>query len=212
MKTSLDLSSVPPAWDFHMNPILIGIIIGLVIILLLLISSALISGSKVAFFSLNPKDKAILKKNKRRVNQVVIKNLKHPENLLATILVANNFVNIGIIMLSAYVNSNLFEFSNTPVIEFIVKVVIITSFLVLFGEVIPKVYAVNYSVDFYKIVGCEDTVFDDAKGEVDTLAGLILELKGEIPELHENIARKNFLFSIEGVNNRNIEQINVEVK
>ena len=67
-------------------------------------------------------------------------------------------------------------------------------------------------VDFYKIVDCSDTIFDEVKGDADTLAGLILELKGEFPNLHDKITCKNFLFTIEGVNNRRIEEINVEMK
>ena len=66
--------------------------------------------------------------------------------------------------------------------------------------------------DFYKVIGSEDTVFDDVKGEADTLAGLILELKGEIPLKSDTINCKNYVFSIEAVDNRRIKQIKVEIK
>jgi gliding motility-associated protein GldE len=66
--------------------------------------------------------------------------------------------------------------------------------------------------DFYKVLNCNDTIFDDVKGDADTLAGLILELKGEIPLLHEKISCKQFQFTIEAVDNRRIKQIKTEIK
>ena len=66
--------------------------------------------------------------------------------------------------------------------------------------------------DFYKVTGTDDSVFDDVKGEADTLAGLILEIKGEIPLKNDTISCKNYVFSIEAVDNRRIKQIKVEIK
>ena len=65
--------------------------------------------------------------------------------------------------------------------------------------------------DFYKIIECEDSVFNDVKGDADTLAGLILELKGEIPAPKEKLFCKQFNFTIEAVDNRRIKQIKVEI-
>ena len=65
--------------------------------------------------------------------------------------------------------------------------------------------------DFYKVTGVEDNVFDGAKGEADTLAGLILELKGEIPAKNDTINYTNYVFTIEAVDNRRIKQIKVEI-
>ena len=65
--------------------------------------------------------------------------------------------------------------------------------------------------DFYKIVECDDSVFNDVKGDADTLAGLILELKGEIPGQQEKLTCKQFNFTIEAVDNRRIKQIKVEI-
>jgi len=66
--------------------------------------------------------------------------------------------------------------------------------------------------DFYKVTGTEDTLFDEVKGEADTLAGLILEFKGEIPVKNDTITFRNFVFTIEAVDNRRIKQIKVEIK
>ncbi|HYQ57073.1 MAG TPA: transporter associated domain-containing protein, partial [Draconibacterium sp.] len=65
--------------------------------------------------------------------------------------------------------------------------------------------------DFYKVVNCDDTIFDEVKGDADTLAGLILEIKGEIPTLKEEVKCKRFTFTIEEVDNRRIKQIKVVV-
>jgi len=74
--------------------------------------------------------------------------VKMPERLLATILIANNFVNVGIVIISTYMNSRLFDFSSHPFFGFIIEVVIITFMLLLFGEIIPKVYANQYATSF----------------------------------------------------------------
>ncbi len=65
--------------------------------------------------------------------------------------------------------------------------------------------------DFYKFTGCDSHIFDDYKGDADTLAGLILEIKGEIPVLNEKISFKNFIFSIDAADNRRIKKISVEI-
>ncbi|HPF50880.1 MAG TPA: gliding motility-associated protein GldE [Draconibacterium sp.] len=136
-------------WTIEFHPLTLGVIISLIIVLLLLLTSALISGSEVAYFSLSPSDKGKLKK-KSKTNERVLQNLEKPETLLATILVTNNFVNVGIIILTAYISNNLISFVNAPVLEFIFQVVLITFFLLLFGEIIPKVYATHFALRFAK--------------------------------------------------------------
>lgn len=66
--------------------------------------------------------------------------------------------------------------------------------------------------DFYKAAGADDSAFEEVKGEADTLAGLILEIEGEIPALHSQISFNNYIFTIEAVNDRRIEQIKVEIQ
>jgi len=139
------------SWGIQFHPLTINLFISLVIVLLLLFVSALISGSEVAYFSLTPTDKQKLKK-KGRTNQQVLKNLENPEKLLATILVTNNFVNIGIIILTANITNSLITIENSAVIEFIFQVVFITFFLLLFGEIMPKVYATHFTLAFAKFM------------------------------------------------------------
>ncbi len=139
-------------WKIHFYPVSVESLIGLVVVLLLLTASALISGSEVAYFSLSPKDRIHLKKSKSRSMKTILKNLEDPEKLLATILVSNNFVNVGIIILSSFLTSKLVDLSASPVLEFVFTVVIITFVLLLFGEIIPKVYATHRGVAFAKIM------------------------------------------------------------
>jgi len=117
---------------------------GLIIVILLLVISALISGSEVALFSLEPKEIKDLKLNKKGSASTVIKLLSEPEQLLAAILVGNNFVNIAIVLLTAHITNSLIDFSLVPTLGFIFKTVFITALILLFGEIIPKVYAAHY--------------------------------------------------------------------
>jgi len=124
------------------KPISIETIISFLTLVVLLLFSALISGSEVAFFSLNPNEKEKLNNSESKVDQTIITMLNAPKKLLATILIANNFVNIAIILLSTFIANNIFDFSNTSTwISFGVQIIGITFVLLLFGEVIPKVYA-----------------------------------------------------------------------
>ena len=93
------------------------IVIGLIILVLLLFGSALMSGSEVAFFSFSPEDLQRLKNDKNKISQAVIKLYNKPEKLLSTILVANNTINIAIVLLAAYLSSKMFDFSAVPVLD-----------------------------------------------------------------------------------------------
>ncbi len=123
-------------------------IIGLAVLLLLLFCSALISGSEAAFFSLAPSQLEEISVNKSRRASTVLRLLGIPDRLLSTILVSNNFVNVGIVILSAYIGQRLFSFTDNPLLGFLLQVVVITSILLFFGEILPKVYATRASVPF----------------------------------------------------------------
>ena len=125
-----------------------GVFFSLLIILFLLFFSALISGSEIAFFSLNPNELKDIEAKNTRVNKFILTLLETPKRLLATILISNNFVNVGIVMLSAFVSDSLFDFSHAPILGFIIEVIVITTFLLLFGEIMPKIFANNRPVVF----------------------------------------------------------------
>ncbi len=136
----LDLS-----WNVYFLPFSIEALICILAIVILLLMSALISGAEVAYFSLSPNDRQQLADDEG-VGKIVMSNLAHPDKLLATILVANNFVNVGIVMLSTYTMTIIVNFNDAPVIGFIFQVILVTFFLLLFGEIVPKVYAAKNSV------------------------------------------------------------------
>ena len=114
---------------------------GFVILLMLLGGSALTSASEVAFFSFTPEDLEKIKANKHKKAQTALRLYNNPERLLSTILVANNSLNIAVVLLSAYLSSRMFDFSPRPVAGFIINAVAITFLLLFFGEIMPKVFA-----------------------------------------------------------------------
>ncbi|MBL4592187.1 MAG: gliding motility-associated protein GldE, partial [Flavobacteriales bacterium] len=129
------------------------------ILLILLLFSALISGSEVAFFSLNPTEKEILKSSETKAHIKVNKLLASPKKLLATILISNNFVNVAIIILSTYTINNIFNFSSiSDEFSFLIQVAAITFILLLFGEVIPKVYATKSALNLAKTMASPITL------------------------------------------------------
>jgi len=385
-------------WNIQFQPFTSGMAIGLLVIMILLVFSALISGSEIAYFSLSPTEKQKISGTTSKKYTYIKKNLDSPEQLLATLLVANNFVNVGTVIFSSFTIDNIVDFSKEPILGFIIQIFAISLLILLFGEIIPKVYSTNHALkfarfmavplhytikilrpinsilifstsfidnrihaynshisvdavsvdidtsyskimnlitetgfsripvfsdtfdnikgilyikdllphvhkgasfrwqsiirppfyvpetkkiddlleefqknkvhmaivvdeyggtsgivtledvleeivgeitdefdeeekfytkfsetkylfdgktmlnDFYKVLGLEESVFDDIKGEADTLAGLILELKGEIPAKNDTIYCKNYVFTIEAVDNRRIKQIKVDIK
>jgi gliding motility-associated protein GldE len=128
------------------NPPDFKTIIGLVVLIILLFVSALMSGSEVAYFSLSPADINKLKSSKNKRSMAVLKLYNMPEKLLSTILVANNSVNIAIVILAAFISTRSFNFSDTPLLGFIIEVVVITFLILFFGEIMPKVYATRNMV------------------------------------------------------------------
>jgi len=124
------------------------VIIELAVLVLLLACSAFISGSEVAFFSLGPANIDEIASNQTRSSSKALKLLGKPEELLSTILIVNNFVNVGIVLLAAYISEQLFDFSGNPILGFLLEVVAITFILLLFGEILPKVYATKANVQF----------------------------------------------------------------
>ncbi|MBM3159817.1 MAG: gliding motility-associated protein GldE [Bacteroidetes bacterium] len=114
----------------------------LIAVLLLLIVSAMMSGSESAFFSLKPHELDALKKENSSKSKLILSMLEKPKDLLAIILVTNNFVNVGIVILLTVVLDDLLPFENTsPIVRFLFEVVGITLLILIFGEVAPKIFA-----------------------------------------------------------------------
>ena len=121
----------------------------LVVLLLLFFISAMVSGSEVAYFSLTPNDIDSLKNEKSSTSKLIIRHLHVPDRLLASILIANNFVNIGIVVLAKFFTDAVFDFSLIPGwVVFLIQVVIVTFLILFFSELLPKIYANRYAVGF----------------------------------------------------------------
>jgi putative hemolysin len=116
--------------------------------MILLFCSALISGAEVSFFSLTRSDISNGLNEKPTSFGIISKLLERPKKLLATILVANNFINIGIVILFAYLGESLFKSIEVAWVRFTLEVVVITFLILLFGEILPKVYASRNHVKF----------------------------------------------------------------
>ncbi|QNM85442.1 gliding motility-associated protein GldE [Polaribacter pectinis] len=130
-----------------------------IVLVALLISSALISGSEIAFFSLNQTDINELSNNGKEEN-IVVTLLERPRKLLATILITNNFINILIVLIFASLSETLFSDFNyqlnlfyfTIPIRFLLEIILVTFLILLFGEVLPKVYASRNALRFSKVM------------------------------------------------------------
>ncbi|KJS04486.1 MAG: hemolysin [Flavobacteriales bacterium BRH_c54] len=127
--------------------------IELIVVLFLLVFSGLISGSEIAYFSLLPKDLEEEPNNSSTSLSRVKKLLYDQKRLLATILVANNLINVGLILLTTLVINQLINFSSLPeYISFGIQVIGITFIILLFGEVIPKIYATKNALFLSKFM------------------------------------------------------------
>ncbi len=121
-----------------------GAIIALLLAFVLLLFSAFASGSEIAFFSLTRSELEEAAESRSVSAQHLLAMLKEPERLLATILIINDFVNVGIVMLLNFFFMSIFSFGeNARWVEFLVLTVILTFLLLLFGEVMPKIYSKN---------------------------------------------------------------------
>ena len=141
----LDPSSFIDTIDFNL-------VFGLVGVAILLMCSAFISGSEVALFSLDQKDLDTLEANDTHKGKLITDLLKKPKKLLATILISNNFINIGVVILFSTINEKLFKSIASPLVQFFIEVLLLTFLILLFGEVLPKIYASRNNVSFAKKV------------------------------------------------------------
>lgn len=124
--------------------------LGLIIVLLLFIS-AMVSGSETAFFSLTPANMSSIKESTSRSDRSIVKLLGTQDHLLATILIVNNLVNISIVVLSNNLIDNIATFTSAGW-EFVTKTVIVTFILLLFGEIMPKIYSAYNPLKFARFI------------------------------------------------------------
>ena len=137
----MDLQSIQQLGDLVvLQPITIPVLIAALLAAMLLLVSGFASGSEIAFFSLSPSDLSEIEESDHSADKTIRMLREESERTLATILIANNFVNVTIIMLCNYVFGSLVRFKAAWV-EFVCITVLLTFLLLLFGEIMPKVYS-----------------------------------------------------------------------
>lgn len=134
--------------DITVQSVTTGSVVALALAALLLIVSGLVSASEVAYFSLEPSDVNTIEEGRSPSDSLIRQLLGNSEYLLATILIVNNFVNVAIVMLCTYGFNVIFDFSQAPLLGFVLQTIVLTFLLLLFGEIMPKIYAQKNALDF----------------------------------------------------------------
>nr|WP_199002783.1 gliding motility-associated protein GldE [Flavobacterium sp. ASV13] len=168
----------------------VNLIIGFVGIFVLLFLSAIVSGAEVALFSLSQKDIDDTLQENLSKGKIISNLLDKPKKLLATLLVANNFFNIGVVILFSLIGQNIFAQISSPVIKFILEIILVTSLILLFGEVLPKIYASRNNIKFAKRVAYPIAVLDKL------LSPISLPMRSVTLYLHHKLGKQKNSFSI----------------
>lgn len=171
-------------------PIDLHIVVEVVVVLLLLVSSAIISGTEVAFFSLSKTAITKLSQLNTTKGNLVLTLLQKPKKLLATILIANNFINILIVLLFTSLGAYFFDGFDDN-IRFLIEVVFITFLILIFGEVLPKVYATRNSEKFATAMARPITIISKL---VYPLSYVLTSMTGLI---ENRLGKKTSSFSVE---------------
>jgi len=167
------------------------LLFGFIGIFVLLFCSALVSAAEVAYFSLTPKDIDTCTQDNTAKTQIITSLLEKPKKLLATLLVANNFINIGVVILFSVIGKNLFESIASPLLKFTVEVILVTFLILLFGEVLPKVYANRNNIKFALFVAYPLSFLDKI------LSPISLPMRALTIYLHEKLGKQKTNFSVD---------------
>lgn len=138
----------------------VGAYVALTLAILLLFASGFVSASEIAFFSLSPSDKNAIEEEKYASDLKIIELLKDSEQLLATILISNNFVNVTIVMLLNFFFAEWIHFGEAKILEFVIVTVILTFLLLLFGEIMPKIYSAQHTLKFVRMAAPAITILE----------------------------------------------------
>jgi gliding motility-associated protein GldE len=167
------------------------LLFGFIGIFVLLFCSALVSAAEVAYFSLTPKDLDACAQDDTTKTQIITSLLEKPKKLLATLLVANNFINIGVVILFSVIGKNLFESIASPLLKFTIEVILVTFLILLFGEVLPKVYANRNNTKFALFVAYPLSFLDKI------LSPISLPMRALTIYLHEKLGKQKTNFSVD---------------
>jgi len=181
----------PPSLYFLIAAIDIPVVFGFVLLFVLLCCSALISGAEVALFSLSKTDIDTHPEAESKPLKIVLELLERPKKLLATILVANNFINIAVVLLFAYLGDFMFETVTNPTVKFVLEVVVVTFLILLFGEILPKIYASRNNLKFASFMAFPLKVLDVV------LSPISLPMRGITLGIHKKLGKQKSNLSVD---------------
>jgi putative hemolysin len=164
---------------------------GIIAIAFFLFCSAMVSAAEVALFSLTQQDLNTLSEEDSSKANLISKLLQRPKKLLATILVANNFSHIGVVIVFSFVGNDIFSAIESPVLKFVVEVILITFLILLFGEVLPKIYASRNNIQFSKFVANPLSILDKL------LSPISFPMRAVSVYLHEKLGRQKSNISVD---------------
>ena len=168
-----------------------NLLFGILAIAFFLFCSAMVSAAEVALFSLTQQDLNTLSEEDSSKANLISKLLQRPKKLLATILVANNFSHIGVVIVFSFVGNNIFSAIESPILKFVVEVILITFLILLFGEVLPKIYASRNNIQFSKFVANPLSILDKL------LSPISLPMRAVSVYLHEKLGRQKSNISVD---------------
>ena len=179
-----------PSFDF-LKTIDTNLLFGTIGIIVLLFCSAMVSASEVALFSLTQKDLDEAKNNNPAKSILIAALLEKPKKLLATILVTNNFMNIGVVMLFSFISEKLFLNINPFWLRFLIEVVVVTFLILLFAEVLPKIYASRNNLKFSYFVALPLTILDKI------LSPISVPMRAVTVFLHNKLGKQKTSLSVD---------------
>ena len=176
---------------FLQNSIDTNLVFGVFVLFVLLFCSAVVSGTEVAFFSLSQKDIDDTLQESPSKGIIISELLEKPKKLQATLLVANNFINISVVILFSYIGRNLFSGITSTFLKFSLEVVLVTFLILLFGEILPKVYASKNNIKFAKWVAYPILGIDKM------LSPISLPMRKVTIYLHNKLGKQKANFSVD---------------
>ena len=166
-------------------------VIAIVLAVVLLFASGFVSASEIAFFSLAPNDLNDIEEENHSSDKYIKSLLKDSERLLATILISNNFVNVTIIMLCNFFFASVIDFGTSVVLEIFVITVVLTFLLLLFGEIMPKIYSAQHTLKFVRFAA---PVIRILRKVFSPLSALLVRSGFIVNKL---VAKKNYSISVD---------------
>ena len=169
----------------------VGELVAIGLAVLLLFASGFVSASEIAFFSLSPSDLNDIENDNHPSDKHIRSLLDDSERLLATILISKNFVNVTIIMLCNFFFAGVIDFGTSVILEFLVITVVLTFLLLLFGEIMPKIYSAQHTLKFCRMAA---PVIDVLKKFFSPISNMLVR---STVLVNKCVSKKNYNISVD---------------